>query len=127
MTAKGTPAWAASVTLTRPIASTTCSFRRSLRITPFRRFASNPMRCGWANVNPANTAAHPQACFATTAKRRRCVNTNYRTPVYGLTISGKRTLMPTSSGIAVIDGDAIKRYLVDRTTDGRMRVVEAPR
>ena len=48
-------------------------------------------------------------------------------PVYGLTLSGNRTLMSTSSGIAVIDGDEITRYLVDRTTDGRLRVVEATR
>lgn len=47
--------------------------------------------------------------------------------VYGFTISGNRTLMPTSSGIAVIDGDEIARYLVDRTTDGRLRVAEATR
>ncbi|HEX4275713.1 MAG TPA: hypothetical protein VHZ74_10180 [Bryobacteraceae bacterium] len=47
--------------------------------------------------------------------------------VYGLTISGKRTLMPTSSGIAVIDGDEITRYLVDRTTDGRLRIAKATR
>jgi hypothetical protein len=47
--------------------------------------------------------------------------------VYGFTISGKRTLMPTSSGIAVIDGDEITRYFVDRTTDGRLRVAEALR
>jgi hypothetical protein len=47
--------------------------------------------------------------------------------VYGLTISGKRSLMATSSGIAVIEGDQISRYLVDRTTDGRFRVVEATR
>jgi hypothetical protein len=47
--------------------------------------------------------------------------------VYGFTISGKWTLMLTSSGIAVIDGDAINRYLVDRTTDGRVRVLEATR
>jgi hypothetical protein len=47
--------------------------------------------------------------------------------VYGLTVSGNRTLAPTSSGIAVIDGDKVSRYFVDRTTDGRLRVAEATR
>jgi hypothetical protein len=47
--------------------------------------------------------------------------------VYGLTVSGSRTLVPTSSGIAVIDGDEISRYFVDRTTDGRLRIAEATR
>jgi|HubBroStandDraft_1064217.scaffolds.fasta_scaffold119356_1 hypothetical protein len=45
--------------------------------------------------------------------------------VYGLTGSGNRTLAPTSSGIAVIDGDKVSRYFVDRTTDGRLRIAEA--
>jgi hypothetical protein len=47
--------------------------------------------------------------------------------VYGLTVSGHRTLVPTSSGIAVIDGDETSRYFVDRTTNGRLRIVEATR
>jgi hypothetical protein len=47
--------------------------------------------------------------------------------VYGLTVSGNRTLAPTSSGIAVIDGDKVSRYFVDRTTDGRLRIAEAIR
>lgn len=47
--------------------------------------------------------------------------------VYGLTVLGNRTLMPTSSGIAVIDGDKVSRYFVDRTTDGRLRIAEATR
>ena len=47
--------------------------------------------------------------------------------VYGLTVSGNRTLVPTSSGSAVIDGAETSRYFVDRTTDGRLRLAEAPR
>jgi hypothetical protein len=47
--------------------------------------------------------------------------------VYGLMTSGDRTLVLTSSGLAVIDGDRITRYLIDRTTDGRRRIVEANR
>jgi hypothetical protein len=47
--------------------------------------------------------------------------------VYGLTVSGSHTLLSTSSGIAVIDGDRISRYFVDRTTDGRLRIAEATR
>jgi hypothetical protein len=47
--------------------------------------------------------------------------------VYGLTVSGNRTLAPTSLGIAVIDGDKVSRYFVDRTTDGRLRIAEATR
>ncbi len=50
-----------------------------------------------------------------------------RDAVYGVAISGKRALMPTSSGIAVINGDQVTRYLVDRAIDGRLRVVEATR
>jgi hypothetical protein len=47
--------------------------------------------------------------------------------VYGLTVSGNRILAPTSSGIAVIEGDEINRYFVDRTTDGRLRIAKATR
>src|SRR5665213_992223 len=47
--------------------------------------------------------------------------------VNGLTVSGNRVLAPTSSGIAVIDGDKVSRYFVDRTTDGRLRIAEATR
>lgn len=47
--------------------------------------------------------------------------------VYGLTVSGNRTLAPTNSGIAVIEGDRVSRYFVDRTTDGRLRMAEATR
>ena len=47
--------------------------------------------------------------------------------VYGLSTSGNRMLIATSSGIAVIDGDQIKRYFVDHTTDGRLRVADAAR
>lgn len=47
--------------------------------------------------------------------------------VYGLTVSGNRTLAPTSSGIAVIDGDKVNRYFVDRATDGHLRIAEAIR
>ena len=47
--------------------------------------------------------------------------------VYGLTVSGNRTLAPTSSGIAVIDGDNVSRYFIDRTTDGRLKIAEAIR
>ena len=47
--------------------------------------------------------------------------------VYGLTMSGNRTLVQTSSGMAVIDGEEIRRYFLDRTTDGRLRIAEATR
>ena len=47
--------------------------------------------------------------------------------VYGLTVAGNRTLVATSSGIAVIDGDKVSRYLVDLTIGGRLRIVEATR
>ena len=45
--------------------------------------------------------------------------------VYDLASSGDRILAVTSSGIAVIEGGRVKRYFVDRTTDGRLRVVDA--
>ncbi len=47
--------------------------------------------------------------------------------VYGITVSGNRTLVSTSSGIVVIDGDQVSRYFVDRTADGRLRIAEATR
>ena len=47
--------------------------------------------------------------------------------VYDFSASGNRMLIATSSGIAVIDGDQIKRYFIDHTTDGRLRVAEAAR
>jgi hypothetical protein len=45
--------------------------------------------------------------------------------VYGLTVSGNRTLVATSSGITVIYRDKVTRYFVDRTTDGRLSIAEA--
>ena len=45
--------------------------------------------------------------------------------VYDFSASGNRMLIATSSGIAVIDGDQIKRYFIDHTTDGRLQVAEA--
>jgi hypothetical protein len=47
--------------------------------------------------------------------------------VYGLMESGSRILAPTSSGIAVIDGDRVSRYFVDRTANGKLRIAEATR
>jgi hypothetical protein len=47
--------------------------------------------------------------------------------VYGMAVSGNRTLVATSSGIAIIDGDQVSRYFVDRTADGRLQISEATR
>jgi hypothetical protein len=47
--------------------------------------------------------------------------------VNGLVASGNRLLAYTNFGIAVIEGDQTRRYFVDRTTDGRLRIVEATR
>ncbi len=47
--------------------------------------------------------------------------------VYGFAGAGDATLLATSFGIAVIDGDRIYRYFIDRTGDGRLRVAEAAR
>lgn len=47
--------------------------------------------------------------------------------VYGFIASGNRLLAYTNFGIAVIEGDQTRRYFVDRTTDGRLRIVEATR
>jgi hypothetical protein len=47
--------------------------------------------------------------------------------VCGLTVSGNRTLAPMSSRIAVIDGDKVSRYFVDRDTDWRLRIAEVIR
>ena len=62
-------------------------------------------------------------------ERKTQATRKYELPdaVYGFTVSGNRTLAPTSSGIAVIDGDKVSRYFVDRTTDGRLRIAEATR
>ena len=38
---------------------------------------------------------------------------------------GGKLLAATDFGIAVIEGDVLKRYFVDRTTDGRLRVTVA--
>ena len=47
--------------------------------------------------------------------------------VNGFVTSGNRLLVYTSSGIAIMDGDQINRYFVDRTTDGRLRITQATR
>ena len=78
-TVKETPVWAASATLTRPIVSITFSFRPRSPITPFRRFASNPMRCGWASFSRANMAVRPRGYFVMTERPRLYVSTNCRT------------------------------------------------
>jgi hypothetical protein len=41
--------------------------------------------------------------------------------------SGGKIMVATDFGIAVIDGDEVRRYFVDRTTDGRLRVALAIR
>jgi hypothetical protein len=41
--------------------------------------------------------------------------------------AGGKLLAATNFGIAVIEGDMVERYFVDRTTDGRLRVVPATR
>jgi hypothetical protein len=41
--------------------------------------------------------------------------------------AGAKLLAATDFGIAVIEGDVVKRYFVDRTTDGRLRVAPAVR
>jgi hypothetical protein len=45
--------------------------------------------------------------------------------VYGFIASGNRLLAYTNFGIAVIEDNQTRRYFVDRTTDGRLRVAEA--
>ena len=45
--------------------------------------------------------------------------------VYGFIESGDRLLAYTNFGIAVIEGNQTRRYFVDRTTDGRLRIAEA--
>jgi hypothetical protein len=41
--------------------------------------------------------------------------------------AGGKLLAATNFGVAVIDGGVVTRYFVDRTTDGRLRVVPAVR
>lgn len=45
----------------------------------------------------------------------------------GLVRVGNRLLAATDFGIAMVDGDAVRRYFVDVTTDGRLRFVSATR
>jgi hypothetical protein len=40
---------------------------------------------------------------------------------------GGKILAATDFGLAVIEGDGVKRYFIDRTTDGRLRVAPATR
>jgi hypothetical protein len=47
--------------------------------------------------------------------------------VNGLVVSRDRVIAGTDSGIAIIEGDQTRRYFVDRTTDGRLRIAEASR
>ena len=41
--------------------------------------------------------------------------------------AGGKTLAATDFGIAVVEGRRVKRYFIDRTTDGRLRVASATR
>jgi hypothetical protein len=41
--------------------------------------------------------------------------------------AGGKILLPTDFGLAVVEGDRVKRYFIDRTTDGRLRVAPATR
>ncbi len=47
--------------------------------------------------------------------------------VWRITRAGGKILAATELGLAVVEGDGVKRYFVDRTTDGRLRVAEATR
>lgn len=44
--------------------------------------------------------------------------------VGGIARIGDRVLLATETGVAILDGNKVKRYQVDETTDGRLRVVE---
>jgi hypothetical protein len=39
--------------------------------------------------------------------------------------AGGKLLAATDFGIAVVEGNGVKRYFVDRTTDGRLRIAAA--
>ena len=41
--------------------------------------------------------------------------------------SGGKTLAATDFGLAVVEGDRVRRYFIDRTTDGRLQVAPATR
>jgi hypothetical protein len=41
--------------------------------------------------------------------------------------AGGKILAATDFGIAVVEGDRVKRYFIDRTTDGRLQVAAATR
>lgn len=47
--------------------------------------------------------------------------------VNGFVASGDRLLAYTNFGFAVIEGDQTRRYFIDRTADGRLRMAEATR
>jgi hypothetical protein len=47
--------------------------------------------------------------------------------VFRITRAGGKILAATDFGLAVIEGDGVKRFFVDRTTDGRLRVAAATR
>jgi hypothetical protein len=40
---------------------------------------------------------------------------------------GGKILAATDFGLAMVEGDGVKRYFIDRTTDGRLRVAPATR
>ena len=44
--------------------------------------------------------------------------------VSGIARIGDRIVMATESGVATLDGRSIRRFTIDETTDGRLRVVE---
>ncbi len=44
---------------------------------------------------------------------------------HGIVQAGGKTVIATNFGFAVIDGDQLTRYFIDRTTDGRLRIAAA--
>lgn len=46
---------------------------------------------------------------------------------HGLAVAGGRVFAATEFGVAVVEGDSVRRYFLDQTLAGRWRVVEAVR
>ncbi|MBL8232332.1 MAG: hypothetical protein JNL98_27800 [Bryobacterales bacterium] len=48
-----------------------------------------------------------------------------REVVGGIARAGSALVMGTEAGIAILENGRLRRFLVDQTTDGRLRVAEA--
>jgi hypothetical protein len=54
----------------------------------------------------------------------RTENFKIREIISGIARMGERIVLTTESGVSILDGKSIRRFIIDETIDGRLRVIE---